>query len=507
MNTTLHHLLRRSGTVSLAFALAALAGFSSARASETDALLEALVKKGVLNEKDAAKIQQEATATDQQSSANKIKLSDSLTELRLYGDVRLRFQHDNTDYQVDPAIPAGTHKGGPTGSQRDRFRLRLRLDADFKLADNWFGGVQLQTGYGADTANQTLENGFSNYSIFISRAYLGYAPTEWLTLTGGKVPNPFYTTELVWDNDINPSGFTEQLAFHKLFGAAADAGGYDKDGKVVAGTAQASPWELTLVAGQFIFDDNNEGGGRDPGIKDHDQTTDAWLFETQLIGAYRFSPNVKATIAPAWMVYTAGSVSVPSSITTANGDFNTVSFSDSKTVSGATRNLSIINVPGDLSLQIAKVPVKVYWDFAYNLDGRARAEETYQLVTPVVGGLPGQTRGLHRTRDDFAWLAGFQVGENRKKGDLSLLANYREIGVSAVDPNLTDNEFALGFQNMKGFRLALSYNLSNSAVFSLNYYGAWNLDRSLTGGEATGGNAIANANAVQNFQVDLNVKF
>jgi hypothetical protein len=87
------------------------------------------------------------------------------------------------------------------------------------------------------------------------------------------------------------------------------------------------------------------------------------------------------------------------------------------------------------------------------------------------------------------------------------LANYRELGISAVDPNLTDNEFGLGELNLRGFRVSLNYNLTDAAVFSINYYGAWNLDRNLIGGEATGDNAIADANAVQVLQVDLNVKF
>ena len=299
------HRLRPLRSVFLACALSAFAGFNAGHATDADALLTALVRKGLLTEKDAAQVQQESAASDQQTSTNKIKLSNSLTELRLYGDVRLRFQYDNVDNQIDPryfyyypnkgTFGFRTRGGGPSGNQEDHFSLRLRLNADFKLTDNWFGGVQLQTGYQSDSADQTLTGGFSNYGIYISKAYLGYAPAEWLTLTGGKVPNPFYTTELVWDNDINPTGFAEQVSFHKLFGRGAEAGSYDKDGKGLAGTAQASPWELTLVAGQFIFEDNHEGGGRDPGSTDHDTNTDAWLFETQLIGSWRFSPAVKGT--------------------------------------------------------------------------------------------------------------------------------------------------------------------------------------------------------------------
>ncbi|HEY2123489.1 MAG TPA: hypothetical protein VGH07_07830 [Chthoniobacterales bacterium] len=39
--------------------------------------------------------------------------------------------------------------------QRDRWRFRLRLNADFKLAGNFFGGVQLST---SDNRNGSTGN-------------------------------------------------------------------------------------------------------------------------------------------------------------------------------------------------------------------------------------------------------------------------------------------------------------------------------------------------------------
>ena len=163
-------------------------------------------------------------------------------------------------------------------------------------------------------------------------------------------------------------------------------------------------------------------------------------------------------------------------------------------VSGATRNLSILTAPGDVSFTLGRIPAKVYWDVAYNLDGGKRFNDTYHLGGHPIAADPTSGQNHHRAKDDLAWLAGFQIGQNVNKGDLSLLANWREVGVSSIDPNLNDSEFALSYLNMRGFRVGLNYNLSSAAVLSLNYYGAWNIDRNLIGGEATGDNAIANAN-------------
>ncbi len=72
-------------------------------------------------------------------------------------------------------------------------------------------------------------------TIFVGQAYLKYAPFSWLTLEGGKSPNPFVNTAMVWDGDINPEGFAEQFKTRipGLEGGTPDitTAGYDKDGK------------------------------------------------------------------------------------------------------------------------------------------------------------------------------------------------------------------------------------------------------------------------------------
>lgn len=491
----------------------ALAG-ATVRADESDILLKVLVRKGILNDSEAASVRAEVakekakvakttaahagpgvTAGEQGGLLSKLDLSKSVDTLKLYGDLRLRYQYDDKDAQAESS--AGVHsdrkeKDRSTNSnQRSRFRFRLRLDADVKLTDNFSAGVELQTNNVADSGNQTFTNGFGDYDIFISKAYLRYK-NDWLTLSGGKFDNPFYSTDLVWDPDINPNGAAERIDFHKLFGHSSEPG-FDKDGKALA-AAPASPWELSLVAGQFIFFDNNEFLG-----PDNDQSSDAFIFETQLIGSYKFANGVKVTLAPAWFTANAGSVGTA---------LNANSFTDSALVSGAERNLNLLLLPGDISFSIAGIKTKFLWDFSYNLDGKSRAEDTYRLVYQK--NRPGDHDDFvsnHRPKDDLAFLVGFQVGENKKAGDLSFLANYRQTGISAVDPNLNDDDFALGELNTRGIKLGLAYNVTDFATFGVTYYQAWNLDKNLVGGEATGGNGIADSNVIRTLMVDFMVKF
>jgi hypothetical protein len=106
-----------------------------------------------------------------------------------------------------------------------------------------------------------------------------------------------------------------------------------------------------------------------------------------------------------------------------------------------------------------------------------------------------------------AWLAGVQFGELKKKGDWQINANYREVGIASVDPNLNDSTWALSRLNQRGFKLGLAYQIADPVVLSVTGYLSWNLNGDIAGGRATNAPAIADSNAVQVVQVDLAVKF
>jgi len=551
----------------------AFGGVAAAQAQDSGALLDALVRKKVLSSQEAEDVRADLIRENASTNAGKIQLSNSVTSLKLYGDLRLRYQYDNKDPQIEVApalsdletqtildpvtgktstgyVPGDTKvvnpatgkvvkgqlKQGSTGLgspqngvQRNRERIRLRLNADFELAGGFFGGVQLQTTQNADSANQTMgdsatgASGFGNYNIYISRAFVGWHATDWLTLIGGKQANPFYSTDLVWDPDINPDGFSEKVDLLGLF-----------TGKTESGLRPESRYELSLVAGQFVFADNNED------LVGSDYKTDVWLFNTQLIGAVKITPDVKLTLAPGYMTYTAGNVAdlnnETSFMTTKNGTlvatnyrYSAASLRSTAHAQGATRDLSIITAPGDISFKLFGRKAKFLWDFAYNTESAKRVEEIYGLQDiqiPVYnksGAITGykNTKGAvgdktlvnptrvsgHSSQDDIAWLAGLQLGENKKAGDWSVMANFRQTGLGAVDPNLNDSDFALGQLNMQGIKTGVSYSFTDFCVGSVTYFNAWNLRKDLMGGQATSGQKIASMNAVEILQIDLSVKF
>ena len=478
--------------------------------------------------------------------------------------------------------------------EQDRFRYRLRLNADWQLGPDWFAGVQLQTGQTSDSGNQTYSTAFNNDSIFVSRAFLGWQ-NDWLKIIAGKQANPFYTTDLLWDPDINPAGLTESIAFHKmpLFGG----GGRDAANP----SAHASPWEVSLVAGQFILGDNSKFAGTG------DLANNPWIFEEQLVTSHNFNKNTSITFAPGFLAENkahisgalntlpfsdegaiiAGSTAVtattqqtyvesvtysatgvptktitPTTVTTttqtqftpnnqttggatvsgprpstsvatasrnlpvvtlvgaasglptnkalAGQTFTTTSTGQTQTVrttnnvslpavAAETADLHILTAPGDISFTLGGIKSKVYWDVAYNLSGRDRYNTVYQLKQ-------FGTRA-YRARDSLAWMVGLQFGEIKKRGDWLAFVSYRETGIASVDPNLNDNEIAGGALNIRGFKFALGYAITDFVVLQGTEYLYRDLESGLSGGRATSTGGIAPLRTYNETTVELNIKY
>ena len=422
---------------------------ATATADDSSALIDALVKKGVLKTKEAEQIRaQMSKDCSSKGSAGKLDLDSSVKSLALSGDVRLRYQSDSWNQQ----------NSNSQSNQNSRFELRLRVNADYKLADDFFAGFGLQTddvrsglnttanagatNPGTRINNNLAKSGGENYVIGISKAFLGWTPTPGVTLIAGKQNNPFYTTDMVWDPEVYPAGFTESINLNKAFGI--------------------SGIDLTLVGGQFVVNDNAESNPNNT-----NDNRDAYIFQTQLVATAEIASGVKLTVAPGYYSTNEG---------------------------GATdtlRNLQVLLLPGDVSTEVAGLKTKFLWDLAYNLDGTQRTK------VGSTGNHAASPSPIPAETDYRAWLLGVKVGENKKKGDWSVSANYREVGYSAVDGSVNGSDFAYGYTNMKGFTLGVAYNLGDAATLGASYIVADNIRKE----------SIGSLNSAQILQVDLGVKF
>jgi hypothetical protein len=137
------------------------------------------------------------------------------------GDLRLRYEHDKFADGNAPAFNFNAVNSARsfnnalqnTTQDRDRFRLRARLGMNAKVADDWTVGFRLVTGNTSDptSTNQTLGNYNNKYSMVLDRAYFRYEPKDWLNMTGGKIPNPWFGTDLIWNDNLNFEGLAVTL--------------------------------------------------------------------------------------------------------------------------------------------------------------------------------------------------------------------------------------------------------------------------------------------------------
>src|SRR2546423_11075195 len=256
--------------VFIAAAASLMLGSAAVRAQDSGALLDLLVRKGLITDQEAEDVRADLVKENAATSAGKLKLSTPLTELELYGDARMRYEIRTAEAGApDTLTSPGDH------TQRNRFRYRLRLGLRGTLVDDWFFGLRLETSTNPRSTNVTLGddsgvNGpFSKDSdrISVGQAYFGYRGVRDLTLTVGRMQNPFVTTLMTWDADINPEGLAEQWkhSFNFSFGGGTTepVQGYSKEGgkEGVATQTASEPFKLKIDVfanfAQFVYDDAN----------------------------------------------------------------------------------------------------------------------------------------------------------------------------------------------------------------------------------------------------------
>lgn len=429
----------------------AILAVSSLHAQDSKALVEALVKKGVLTDQEAEEIRADLVKEFNTTSAGKLEVGSHIKKLKLYGDARWRYEYVGQDGQVN----------GSTNSHNWQARYRIRLGAEYAFKDNFSGGFELDSSTANDSGNQTIGAGFGKFAINVGLLYLTYKPWDWATVTGGKIRNPFYTTDLVWSNDLYPEGAAEILKWDL-----------------------SDQWSIGLTAAQFNYTENNDSGS----LTGNDKLQDSWIFAAQVPVTYQFGKFESVTVAPAFYSYTGNSAAT------------VVTGSPSSTGTLSATNLNIITAPGDVSFKLFSKKAKFYWDLAYNTSGEARIHQVYGIVN--------QNNDL---TDSLAWLAGFQLGDSKKKGDWLVGLDYRQIGLGSIDPNISDPSWGNGYLNQQGIRLRTSYNFTDFLTGGVTYYNTWNLKENInTSATNQNGNTVGGLNGVNTtsrLQLDLVWKF
>jgi Putative porin len=109
-------------------------------------------------------------------------------------------------------------------SDQTRHRIRARLAMTAKINDTLTGTIGLATNGGSNdprSTNQTLGEGWTRKGIALDLAYVDWKPVDSLTMTFGKMPQPWYkATGYFFDGDLTPEGIAVRYAGGPFFANA-----------------------------------------------------------------------------------------------------------------------------------------------------------------------------------------------------------------------------------------------------------------------------------------------
>jgi hypothetical protein len=425
----------------------AIGAASLAHAQDSGPLIDTLVKKGILNDQEAEDLRMELVKDFGTSSAGKLNLSSALTELKFYGDARVRYE-----YRSGQAATGGDRL------ELNRYRYRLRFGFNGKFSDGWFFGTRLETGTGNRSTNVnpggtgTPFGKGGNNAINVGQAYIGREVGDFV-FTAGRVVNPLVTTSMVWDDDINPEGLFEQWKH--------------EDGMFT--------WMATL--GQMVYEGNN---GITNNAARGTTRANTFLWAAQGGGKVKFSNGNALQVLPTFYTYSGN----------ANTTYGVLTTPNSATLQ--PQGLSVVDIPVEYTFTIGSLPAKVWLDYAVNInaDDRARA-----AGLRAFGG------------EDSAYQLGFGVGQTKAKGDWEAKVFYQAVEAFALDSNLVDSDLFDSRTNMQGAVASFAYVLSNGVTAKFTYATADRMNNNIA---TFGSGDIANGNNLKDyqlFQADLNVKF
>lgn len=384
----------------------------SAHAQSADALLDKLVDKGVLTTKEAQELREQSDDGFNKAFQAKTGMPDWVSQFRISGDVRGRYELFKTENDVSGA--------GEPNKDRNRLRYRVRVGATATLLERFEVGFRLTSsepnsdGTGGDpiSGNTTLQNNGSKKFIYIDTAYGKWTPIShgpWL-LSGtiGKMDNPFVVSDMVFDADYTPEGVALQ-------------GGYTFNDKHA----------LKLNSAVFALDEINQG----PQASD-----DPFMLGAQLRFDSKWAPHFATTLGLAYMTLT--------------DDQNLTTAAVPNINAGNSRYPLATGIHAATELVNAYHPVIVDASATYTFD----KFPLYAGTFPVrIGGEYMHNGGADENNEGY-W-GGIFFGKSGKKGTWELSYRYKVLEEDAWYEEFVDSDFgayrqvaALGDGGARGYR-------------------------------------------------------
>lgn len=402
------------------------------------------------------------------------------------GDLRLRYEsrgyadgnsneivdfaklNDKGPYDVN--ANSGSNLPPLLNTREDRdslLRLRARFGLKAQLADNWVAGIRVATGSNNNpvSTTQNLGGGFGKKDIWLDQGYVTWTPSERLTLTGGRIANPFMSTDILYSHDLNFDGvaaifdqpLNRDLSLFGTVGAfpvqysddSASSNGLDKedsDNKWLYGAQLGAKWTLN----------------------DHHRLKGAMAY-------YRFDDIAGERSSPCapWDGQPAcdSDETRPTFMQKGNTVFLLRDITPNPANPAATPQPQFVGIASEFEL----LDLNLVWDADLPHDFKLRSQANYiHNLAYDEGDMRKRSAGQLANNIDEngniksggdAWMLQFTLGnalDMRKAGDWNLFAGYKRIEPDALPDGFNDSSFHLGGTNAKGYFLGGNYGLADN---------------------------------------------
>ena len=411
-------------------------------------------------------------------------LPDWVKRMTWSGDLRLRSQSDlfasdnatNTYINFQTVNNAGgIGKAGlsalmNTTEDRQRMRARFRYGFDANLGYGWSMGARIATGDLRDpvSSNQTMGQTAGRYTLGLDLAYLEYNKTsstgaQSLTLTGGKMRNPWLSTPLVFDEDLNLEG----VAANYRLGLTHD---------------DAAAHAVFATVGVFP-------------VQEVELAADKWLYGAQIGADWKFSGGSRLRVGTAYYQYqnisgrrnTFGSnlldYTAPQWLQRGNTLFDIRNDTDTSTnLFALAPEYKLANVTANFDWRVAAgYKLVLSADYVRNIGYKAADvfAKTGLNIEPRINGYQAE--------------AGFGSSNINQPGGWRAYFGYRYVERDAVLDGFTESDFHGGGTDAKGFFVGADYYFSPRVSARLKYNSSSEIDGPPLG--------------IDTVQLDLNASF
>ncbi|MEO8006259.1 MAG: putative porin [Betaproteobacteria bacterium] len=399
-----------------------------------------------------------------------------ISGMKFDGEVKFRLQ---SNHLSGANAPVGTYADVQTtntsgqlalqntqgDSQLARVQFRLGVEAPI---DDWvMAGARLTTGNlnSPVTEYQTLGSTFGRATIGLDRAYIKLDPLPWAKLWLGKFSNPWFSTDMVWYEDLSFEGIVAAFRYDLASGTTPF---------FTAGLLPLQGYDCTSL--QILSCGNYKRLYAAQLGVEQKMIADSYF---KIAGAlYNFDGVQGQTNDPA---FPTDKTFVPGFVQKGNSMFN-VNPLGSPPLFGLASKFKELNLTARFDLgSFDPTRIALTVDYVKNI-GFDRQEIL-------------QRTGLDLEPRTEGYQARLSVGRNEiiRRGDWQAWLGYKRIERDAVLDAFNDADFHLGGTDAKGWFVGGTYGIAKNTSVRLRYLSANEIDNPPL--------------AIDVFQLDLTAKF